>query len=98
MLTATAAGTRVQAAVWVADDPTGTAFTVRLRGVPPGTHCVLVALGVDGRRETAASWVATYDGEVDVRGASGIAVDRLATVLIVSDSGEELAALPAHPA
>jgi hypothetical protein len=98
MLTAADADTRVQASVWVADDPTGTAFTVRLRGVPPGTHCVLVALGADGSRETAASWVANYNGRVDVRGASGIAVDRLTTVLVVSAGGEELVALPVRPA
>jgi hypothetical protein len=53
-----------------------------------------VAQGADGHRETAASWVATYHGTVDVRGASGIALDRLATVLVVGDSGEELVALP----
>jgi anti-sigma factor RsiW len=98
MLAAVDADTRVQATVWIADDPTGTAFTVRLRGVPPGTHCVLVALGPGGRRETAASWVADYHGHVDVRGASGIAADRLTTVLIVSDDGEKLVALPVRPA
>jgi hypothetical protein len=94
MLSATDAATRVEATVWVADDPTGSAFTVRLRWVKPGTHCVLVAVSTDGRRETAASWVANYRGGVDVRGASGIPADRLARLLVVSDSGEELVALP----
>jgi predicted anti-sigma-YlaC factor YlaD len=94
MLSATDARTNVAATVWVADDPTGSAFTVRLRGVEPSTHCALVAVATDGRRETAASWVANYYGGVDVRGASGIRANRLAKLLVVSDSGEELVALP----
>ena len=99
MISAKDVNTQVDATVWVADDPTGSAFTVRLRGVEPGTHCALVAVGTNGRREVAASWVANYHGAVDVQGASGISVGWLDRLLVVSDSGEELVAmeLPASP-
>lgn len=95
-LTASDAATRVGANVWVADDPAGSVFTVRLWGVPPGSHCVLVAQAVDGHQETAASWEANYHGYVSVRGTSGIAVGQLARLLVVDDNGRELVVLPAR--
>jgi hypothetical protein len=98
MLTATGATSRVEAWVWMAADPAGTAFTVRLANVPPGSHCVLVAQAVDGHRETAASWAANYDGGVEVRGTAGIGPASLDRLLVLTDDGRQLVVLPAHAA
>jgi hypothetical protein len=98
MLTATGPANQVEAWAWVAADPAGSAFTVRLQNVPPGGHCELVAQSVDGRRETAASWAASYYGKVEVRGTSGIAPTSLARLIIITDDGKQLVVLPARPA
>ncbi|MCL9797824.1 hypothetical protein MXD58_026640, partial [Frankia sp. AgKG'84/4] len=100
MVTATDATSRVEAWVWMTADPAGTAFTLRLANVPPGSHCALVAQAVDGRRETAASWAANYQHGyegVEVRGTAGIAPSELSRLLVMTDDGRQLVALPGHP-
>ncbi|MCK9896208.1 anti-sigma factor [Frankia sp. AgB32] len=100
MVTATDATSRVEAWVWMTADPAGTAFTLRLANVPPGSHCALVAQSVDGRRETAASWEANYHHGyqgVEVRGTAGIAPSDLSRLLVLTDDGRQLVALPGHP-
>ncbi|MCL9762191.1 zf-HC2 domain-containing protein [Frankia sp. AiPa1] len=98
MFTATSATSPVEAWVWVAANPAGSAFTVRVENVRQGSHCVLIAQATDGHTETAATWSATYDGDVEVRGTSGIAPARLARLMIVDAHGGQLVVVPAGSA
>lgn len=47
----------------------GSDLTFALRGVPPGTECTLVVVSTDGSRESAARWLADYEGTAHVSGA-----------------------------
>jgi hypothetical protein len=68
----------------------GTAIRVRLRGVPPGTRCRLIAFGRNGRREVAGAWRATYDGTADVQTATAIPRSELASVAVIAAGGRTL--------
>jgi hypothetical protein len=68
----------------------GTAIRVRLRGVPPGTHCRLIAVSRGGRREVAGTWRATYDGTADVQAATAIPKNELASFAVVTAGGRPL--------
>jgi hypothetical protein len=72
----------------------GTAIRVRLRGVPAGTRCRLVALGHDGRREIAGTWRATYDGTADVQTATAIPRSELASLAVTTVGGRLLVRAP----
>jgi hypothetical protein len=92
--TATDATTKVSATVALTPAPAGTALVLSLRGVAPGEHCELVAVGRDGRRETAATWVATYSGEAHVTGTTGLTVDRIDRLEVTTPEGATLVRLP----
>jgi anti-sigma factor RsiW len=68
----------------------GTAVRVRLHGVRPGTQCRLIAISLDGHREVAGTWRATYDGTTDVQTATSISRDRLASFEILTAAGRQL--------
>jgi hypothetical protein len=97
-------GTRVVAAgdratdVWaqvrMTDDAGGTELALRLNGVPPKIVCALVAVARDGRRQTAATWTANYEGEAEVRGQVGISAADLSSLQVVRDDGRPLITLP----
>ncbi|MQA94667.1 MAG: hypothetical protein GEV11_08420 [Streptosporangiales bacterium] len=72
----------------------GTALTVRMTGVPVKTRCRLVAVGDDGRRDTAASWEITYPGPARFEGATAIPRDRLQHLEIVTTQGHTLLTIP----
>jgi anti-sigma factor RsiW len=72
----------------------GTQVALRLSGVAPGQRCVLVARARDGRRETAASWVAAYDGTAHIQGTTAIPRDQLGRLDIVTASGRRLLTIP----
>ncbi len=82
---------------WVTMQPTdwGTAFTVRLTGVPPGSRCRLIAVDRDGRRDIAGGWRAEYAGYADFHGSSMISSDRIAAVEIRTVDGRPLLVLHA---
>jgi hypothetical protein len=88
------AGSGVRAAVDVAARPSGTALTLRLRGVTPGERCRLVVLGRDGRSEVAATWQATYLGTADVTGATAIPEADVSAVDVVTSAGRRLVHVP----
>ena len=88
------AGTGVRAAVDVAPRPSGTALTLRLRGVTPGERCRLVVLGRDGRSEVAATWQATYLGTADVTGSTAIPKADVAAIDVVTSAGRRLVHVP----
>jgi hypothetical protein len=83
----------VQAAVTLNGRTWGTELRLTLRSVPPGEHCSLVARARDGRSDTAATWVATYQGSADVPGTTAIPIDQLSEVDIVTSDGQRLARL-----
>jgi len=64
-----------------------------VNGATPGEHCSLVARARDGRSDTAATWVATYQGSADVPGTTAIPIDQLSEVDIVTSDGQRLARL-----
>jgi predicted anti-sigma-YlaC factor YlaD len=72
----------------------GTAIRVRLRGVPPGTRCWLVAFARTGRREVAGTWRATYDGTADVETATAIPRSELASVAVMTAGKRPLVRAP----
>lgn len=92
-------GATVSASVTMNPTDTGTQLTMALSGVESGQHCQLVAVGRDGTREVAATWVATYDGEAHVTGTTGLALDQIASLEVTTPDGTTLATLtvPARP-
>jgi anti-sigma factor RsiW len=72
----------------------GTHVRLRLTGVRPGERCRLVARGVGGRAEVAATWRAGYLGTADVPGAVAIPRHRLASLEIVGAGDRLLVRMP----
>jgi anti-sigma factor RsiW len=77
----------------------GTALTVEVSGVPAGYRCSLVAIGADGERETAATWVvppAGYEGgsSLTMDGTHGLRSWEVDRYEVVTSDGELLATLP----
>lgn len=85
-------GSAVSASFGLLAKPWGTEVTLRLRGVPPGEHCRLLAVARDGRTEVTASWEATYAGKADVTGATSIRPVDLRSLRVVTYAGRELVA------
>jgi len=95
-LTASGWGGTVTATVHLVPAASGTALDLRLSGVPAEEHCELVAVDTEGRRETAATWVANYDGDASVHGHTAIPADQLASLEVVSPEDGMLVALEAR--
>lgn len=95
VLTATDAHTHVHAVVHLTGTDSGTDVNLRLAGVPARDHCALIAVGKDGHREVAATWVATYDGEATVRGETAIPAQQITWLRIVDTHGKTLLSVPA---
>lgn len=85
--------THVRAEARLVDHDDGTQVRMSLWGVAPGTRCQIVAVSVDGRREVAATWVATYAGDAKVVGTTAIPRDRLQQLLVRTDAGRVLATM-----
>jgi len=85
-----AADGRVHAQVWLRPVSAGTSLRIRLDGVPPDQRCRLVAVGNDGRRDVAATWVADYEGGVDVVGTTSIPAPGLAWLRVETDDAAQL--------
>lgn len=98
--TATAAGREgsvaVEVDIW--DRGWGAAVTVDIAGVPAGYRCSLVAVGAEGQRETAATWVvptAGYDGgSLTMDGAHGLHYWEVERYEVVTTDGELLVSFP----
>jgi predicted anti-sigma-YlaC factor YlaD len=58
--------THVHASIVLTARSWGTQIRLQLSGVGWAQQCMLVVSTADGRRDTAASWVANYQGAVDV--------------------------------
>jgi hypothetical protein len=86
--------TGVSATVTLHPSQTGTQVRLALGGVSPGAHCQLVAVGKDGQREVAATWVASYDGEAHVAGTTGLPTDQIASFDVTTPQGATLVSVP----
>jgi len=93
-ISATSPRTGVSATFGMHPASWGTAVQVHLRGVRPGTNCRLIAVSRNGSREVAGTWRATYDGTADVRTATAIPKDQLASFQVVTAGGRPLVQAP----
>jgi hypothetical protein len=93
-VTATNPRTGVTARLALRPASWGTAIRVRLRGVPPGTRCRLIATSRSGQREIAGTWRAAYDGTADVQTATAIPRNQFASFSVVTAGGRPLLRIP----
>lgn len=78
----------------------GTALRAKVSGVPAGSRCSLVAVGLDGTREIAASWVVPGSGYGDngaltVDGAVGLRSGDVDHFAVVTADGSTLVTVAA---
>jgi hypothetical protein len=88
--TATNASTGVSGMAKVWKSAWGSDLAVSISGVPSGTRCTIVVVTSDGRQQTAATWVASYQGTAQVRGNVAAPVSAIERIDIVDDSGKVL--------
>ena len=96
-VSATDPQTHVHASVTLASRDWGTQIGLQLSGVAFAQHCSLVVSAADGRQETAATWVANYQGTADVAGATAIPTGQIRRLDIVTLSGHELVSVAPSP-
>ena len=91
-VTASATDPTTHVAATVSLDPTttGTELGLTLTGVQPGQLCSLVAVGRDGHREVAASWVANYEGEAQISGTTSLSPDEITRLEVTTPAGSPL--------
>jgi hypothetical protein len=89
--------TGVRGSAELGERPWGTRVELRLAGVRPGERCRLVARGLGGRTEIAATWRVGYLGSVDVPGAVAIRPERLASLAVVTTDDRVLVRMPVTP-
>ena len=88
------AATGVKAKVVMTPTDEGTTLDLTLSGVKPGEHCSLVAVGSDGTTEVTSTWVANYEGEATITGATGISMADIERFDITTPSGQTLLEVP----
>jgi hypothetical protein len=86
----------VRADVRLVPADTGTEVGLRLVGVAPEEHCRLVAVDDHGRRDVAATWVATYHGEATVTGHTAFQADKIRQFLVITSAGQTLVHVPVN--
>jgi anti-sigma factor RsiW len=84
-------GSNVQMSVALADQAAGTGYTVTVVGLPNDEHCRLIAVGVDGTRDVAGRWDATYQGQAKETGSTSIPRSQLSRLVLLGTGGERLA-------
>jgi hypothetical protein len=94
VVAATDPHTWVHADITLTSQSWGTQIRLRLSGVAWNEQCMLVVSAADGRRDVAASWVATYQGSFDVTGTTAIAVQQIRHLDIVTTTGQRLVSVP----
>ena len=93
VLTASSSQTGASVVFSLHAQPWGTAVTVRLRHVPVGTHCQLVATDQKGHQQTIGSWRADYDGTANITATTDLPPGQLRSLSITSN-GTELVGRP----
>ncbi len=89
----TAAGSAASGSVALQPRPWGTELRLQLRDLPPADGYVAYTLDETGARTEAASWGPTPNGRADVPGASALAPERLAGLVVATRGGAELLVL-----
>jgi hypothetical protein len=89
--------TRVSATVTMSARTWGTELHLKLGWAKPGQRCSLVARSRDGRKDIAATWVASYKGTASVPGATAIALDQLSELDVITMDGHVLVRLVVPP-
>jgi hypothetical protein len=92
-VSATSPVSDVSAKVVVTPTDSGTELALTLEGVAAGEHCQLVAVGRDGRREVASTWIANYEGEAVVTGNTSVTRADLRRLDITTTDGENLVSI-----
>jgi hypothetical protein len=80
--------------VTLASQTTGTALAVMVSGLPQDEHCRLIAVATDGSRDLAGRWDATYQGQAQETGSTGIPRSRLAKLVLLGTNGQRLVTVP----
>ena len=73
-------------------------LSATVRGIPAGERCRVIVLARDGRREIAASWLASAKGQKDgtqLDGAAIVAPDQVAGVAVENEAGKQFVVLKA---
>ncbi|HEY1570283.1 MAG TPA: zf-HC2 domain-containing protein [Pseudonocardiaceae bacterium] len=86
--------TWVHASITLTAQTWGTQIRLRLSRVKWAQQCMLVVTADDGRRDVAASWIATYQGSFDVAGTTAIPVTRIKHLDVITTAGRRLVGLP----
>ena len=86
--------TGVSAHVWVHPGAWGSKIRVSIDGVKPGTTCTLTVIGVNGHREIAATWKASYAGTASVDGTVSGTPASLAELEVADETGQVLVPVP----
>jgi hypothetical protein len=87
--------THVSATVRMIPNDSGTALALSLHGIRPSyERCRLVAVSRSGERDSAASWAATYNGQVEVRGQTALRGAELSALEVVAFDGTRLVTVP----
>lgn len=74
----------------------GTEVELHLAGVPKGSHCKLLVIARDGRRDALGSWYVPYDeGYGEYRGSTMFPRGQLYSFEIVGLDGQPLLTIPA---
>jgi len=84
-------GSTVGARFVMRPNSAGTRLSASVHGVGPNQRCSLVAVGRSGRREVAASWIASYTGTATVEGTTSLPVADIARLLVTRPDGTALA-------
>jgi putative zinc finger protein len=91
---ATDPSTAVHASITLTSQNWGTQIRLSLSDVQPAQQCMLVVVSADGRRDVAATWVATNWGVYTVTGTSALPVRLIREFDVITTSGERLVSVP----
>ncbi|MEU7059035.1 sigma-70 family RNA polymerase sigma factor [Streptomyces sp. NPDC046197] len=85
----------VSATVATAPVPWGSEVRLKVSGISAGMHCKLVAVGLEGSQDVAATWLAGNGTDsVPIPGAFSRSVDMIARFNVETDTGQPLLSVP----
>ncbi|HEX5120007.1 MAG TPA: zf-HC2 domain-containing protein [Pseudonocardiaceae bacterium] len=91
---ATDPNTKVRASIVLTGQTWGTQIRLRLSGVRWAQQCMLVVTAADGRRDVAASWIATYRGSLGITGTTAIPLQQIRHLDVITSKGQRLVCVP----
>jgi hypothetical protein len=84
----------VHASITLTSRTWGTQIRLRLSGVTWVQQCMLVVSSANGKRDVAASWLANYQGSLNVTGTTAIPVREIRHLDVVTTTGRLLVSVP----